>query len=271
MTAALAPLWEEPLRLVVLLAGPAAGSFAALLAERLPRGEPVLLARSRCRACGARLGVAELVPILAYLVLGGRCRHCGAALPRQLIEAELAGLALGAAAAFLAPDGAAAVAALAFLACLLALALADLQCFRLPRPLTLALLPLGLALQFAGGAPGGAAPALWQGVLGAALGAGVFWLIGAAYLALRGRPGLGAGDVRLMGGIGAGLGPLALPWVALIGAGAGLALALLRAAVRGRRPRATARLPFGAFLAAAAAAVWVLSAAGLMPAALPAP
>ncbi len=270
VTSALAMLAGEPLRLLVLLAGPAAGSCAGLLADRLPRGEAVLAARSRCRECGARLGLRDLVPILSYLALGGRCRHCGAALPRHLPEAEVAGLALGAAAAFLAPDGVAAVAAALFLTCLLALALADLRFLRLPHPLTAATAAAGLALALAGAGPGAAVAALADGAAGAAAGAGSFWLLGAAYLRLRGRAGLGGGDVWLMGGIGAGLGPLALPWVALLGAAAGLALAGLRGLRRGRRPRASGRLPFGAFLAMAAAAVWMLREGGFL-AGLPPP
>ncbi|MCC6303853.1 MAG: prepilin peptidase [Rhodobacteraceae bacterium] len=203
------------------------------------------------------------MPILSFLLLHGRCRHCGRALPRRLLEAEVAGLALLAAAAVLARSAAEAVAAAAFLTLLLALALADLRAFRLPGPLLLALPVAGLALALAGaGAEGrAAAAAAGASAAGAAAGAGAFWALGAAYRRLRGREGLGGGDVWLMGGIGAGLGAAALPLVALVGATAGLACA----ALRGRRLRAAARLPFGAFLALAAAAVWALAAGGVIP------
>lgn len=230
------------------LAGPAAGSCAALLAERLPRGEPVVLARSCCRSCGAVLGARDLVPILSYLWLGGRCRHCGARIPARLWQAEWAGLGLGLAAAVLAGGAAQALWVALWLWTLLALALADLRAFRLPDPLTAALAVFGLGLSWPD----------WPGaVLGAAAGAGAFWALRLGYGAATGREGMGLGDVKLMAGIGAGLGAAALPMVALVAALSGLALAGLRAARRGRRLRRLGRVPFGAFLAAAAAAVWV--------------
>lgn len=75
--------------------GMALGSFIELATDRLPRGESVLWPPSRCRTCGHRLGVDELIPVLSYLAQRGRCRACdtpiGAGVPRR--EA-ISGLAL---------------------------------------------------------------------------------------------------------------------------------------------------------------------------------
>lgn len=229
--------------------GAAAGSAAALLAERLPRGEPVVWARSRCRSCGRRLAARDLVPLVSALALRGRCRHCGAPIPARLWQAEAAGAGLGALAAGLAATPQEAVLSALWLWLLLALALADLRFFRLPDPLTAALATAGLALAWPD----------WPGaVLGAAAGAGAFAAIALGYRAARRRTGMGWGDVKLMAGIGAGLGAPALPWVALIAAAAALAVAALRARRRGRRLRRLGAVPFGAFLSAAAVAVWGL-------------
>lgn len=254
---------------LVVLAGPAAGSFAALLADRLPRGEPVVLTRSRCRGCGRRLGPVELVPILSWLWQRGRCRGCGAPLPGWLLQAELAGLGLGLGAALVAATPLQMLLGAGFLWCLLALALSDLRSYRLPDALTAALLALGLGLALAGdgvtphGWPPlgweGAPARLWAALVGAVAGAAVLGALALAYRRVRGRRGLGAGDIRLIAGIGAGVGPLALPLVTLIAALAGLTVAALRALRRGRRLRRGAPVPFGAFLAGAAGAVWLLS------------
>jgi leader peptidase (prepilin peptidase)/N-methyltransferase len=88
------------LALHLALTGAAVGSFAALLTDRLPRNEPVVLGRSRCDVCGATLGWRDLVPILSYALLRGRARCCGAALRPRLLAAEIAGAAVGLAAAF---------------------------------------------------------------------------------------------------------------------------------------------------------------------------
>ena len=248
------------LRVLVVLVGPAMGSFAALLAERLPKAEPVVLSRSACRSCGAVLRVRDLVPVLSWLVLRGRCARCGAAIPAQLLQAELLGLGFGLGAAVLAPTAAVAVLGAGLLWCLLALSLADLAHFRLPDALTGALLVLGLALAVAGDGSGwpGLPDRVIAAVAGAVLGAGSFAILRAAYRWRTGREGLGLGDVKLMAGIGAGLGPVALPQVTLLAGVAALAVAGIRAARRGRRLRARQALPFGAFLAMAAAAIWLI-------------
>ena len=258
-----ASLWTEGfLPVLTILLGAPMGSFAALLADRLPRGEPVVFARSSCRNCGQVLRWWDMIPIFSYIWLRGRCARCGAAIPSRLFQAELAGLVLGVMAVW---AGMGIIGAMA-LWCLLALILSDLVYFRLPNPLTLALLVL--ALIFATFPPGGGAPdtsMLWQAVLGAAVGAGVFCAISWIYLSLRGRAGMGAGDIRLMGGIGALVVPasgwVGLAMVTLIAGLAGLALGLIRAMQRGRALSAKTPVPFGACLAMAAVIVWIASVA----------
>lgn len=253
--------WADAVRVFVALAGPAAGSCAALLAERLPRGEPVALTRSRCRSCGAVLRWHELVPVVSWLVQRGRCARCAAPIPPRLVQAEVVGLGMGLGAAILAPTPLAALMGALFLWCLLALALADLRFFRLPDALTGALVVIGLGLMLAGDGTGWPElPArLVASIIGAAAGGGSFLALRLGYRALAGREGMGLGDVKLMAGIGAGLGAAALPVVALLAGVSALLVAALRAWRRGRNLRRAGRVPFGAFLAMAAAAVWLLS------------
>lgn len=250
----------DALRLLVVLTGPAMGSFAALLADRLPRGEPVVLARSRCRSCGAALRWFELVPIWSWLRQAGKCGHCGASLPPQLLQAELIGLLFGLGAALVAPTPATVILGALFLWSLLALALADLRHYRLPDPLTGALVVGGLALALTGDGTGW--PTMTDravgAVLGATVGSGSFLVLRLGYRWFAGREGMGLGDVKLMAGIGAALGAAALPMVVLLAGVSALLITALRAWRRGRSLRRTGRVPFGAFLAMAAAAVWLL-------------
>lgn len=248
------------LAFLFLLAGAAAGSFMALVAERLLRGEPIALTRSRCRSCGTVLRARDLVPLLSWPLLRGRCANCGARIPAILWQAEIAGAAMGVAAALAAPDPARALLLACWMWALLGLALADLRRFRLPDPLVAAAALLGLALVLAGDGTGW--PPLDQRLTGAAIGAlaggGAFWAIRLAYRWRAGRDGMGLGDVKLAAALGLALGIERLPMVVLVAATGALAMALLRAWRKGRPLNRLGRVPFGAALALSAAALAVL-------------
>lgn len=236
----------------VLLAAPFAGSLLGVFVRRLPAGRPVVLARSACEHCGHVLGVRELVPLASYAAQRGRCRACGAPIAPFHPLIELA--ALGVAAWAASVDGADpprlwAGCLLGWM--LLALGLIDWRHLLLPDVLTLPLLLAGLAVT-AWLSPGDA-PAH---ALAAALGYLGLSCVAAAYRRLRGREGLGGGDAKLLAAAGAWLGPAGLPPVLVLGALAGVAVALL-AALRGGRLHGGMAVPFGSCLGLAIWTVWL--------------
>ena len=132
---------------------------------------------------------------------------------------------------------------------LLALAMIDWQRMRLPDLLTLPLLAAGLvasALEMP--------EELLSSIIGAVAGYAVLRLIDWGYRGVRGREGLGQGDAKLLAAGGAWLGWEALPWVVLLAAVLGLALALFQRARGVALTRETA-LPFGPALALA---IWIV-------------
>lgn len=244
---------EIALAVLLLLCAPAVGSFLGVVIDRVPRGEDVVARRSACRACARPLAPRDLVPVLSFVARRGRCASCGAAIPPWLLYTELA--ATGAALVALAAGGGPLQVLLnaGLLWLLLALAVSDLQWLRLPDVLvaSLGLLVAAHVILFAD--PGAAA-------LGAALGAGSFWGLRAGYRRLRGREGLGLGDVKLMAPLGALTGPWDLPLMVLLAALVALAAALILGARAGHTLDAAQPLPFGAPLCAATALVhlfWV--------------
>lgn len=234
-----------------LLAAPFIGSFLGVIIHRVPRDQPMLLARSQCAACGAQLGPLDLMPLVSFLLQRGRCRHCGQPIGWFHPVIELAALAVAAWAVF-----ASETPQQAWIACLLGwtlltLAWIDVEWFLLPDVLTLPLLLAGLGVAML------TMPddALWH-ALGAACGYLGLRGIALLYRALRGREGLGTGDAKLLAAAGAWLGLAALPWVLLLAALGGLAFASLALAT-GRPMHANTPLPFGAFLAASIWLMWL--------------
>lgn len=235
--------WQSDFLLI--LAAPAFGSFVALLADRLPRGEPVLMSRSRCRSCDVTLGPRDLVPLFSRVWLRGCCRWCKNQIPLSdtIIEIAACGIAVFAVAATASPI---ATAALGWT--LLALAVIDARHMVLPDELTLPMFAAGLLMAVVHG------NAFTDGLAGAAIGAAVLMTVATIFRLVDGREGMGLGDVKLFAAGGAWVGWQGLPGVLLIAALSGLLYAVL---VGRFSDRAGEPIPFGPFLAAGIWAVWV--------------
>lgn len=142
------------------------------------------------------------------------------------------------------------IATLVLCTALVYLTFVDLRSFLLPDAVTLPLIGAGLLLSL------WIEPEIEMRLIGAAAGFAFLYLVDRAYHAIRGRHGIGLGDAKLLAAAGAWLGWQALPMVLLIASGSGL-VAVALAGLRGYRISPSARLPFGPFLAAGFAAVWI--------------
>jgi prepilin signal peptidase PulO-like enzyme (type II secretory pathway) len=69
--------------------GAVLGSFATVLAYRLPRRLSIVSPRSHCLSCNTVLGVRDLIPILSWLSTRGYCRHCNAKIGIESFIIEL--------------------------------------------------------------------------------------------------------------------------------------------------------------------------------------
>ena len=90
--------------------------------------------------------------------------------------------------------------------------------------------------------------------------AGLFFLLRTIYARVRGREGIGLGDVKLAGMAGAWLDLDVIPFAIAIAALAALAVIATRQRVLGRPLRAASRVPFGAFFAPAIWLAWLVEA-----------
>jgi leader peptidase (prepilin peptidase) / N-methyltransferase len=153
-------------------------------------------------------------------------------------------------------------AALALL--MLAIAVVDARWFIIPDQLSAAAFALGL-INAAVIAP----LEMWQAATtafarGAAL-ALLFYALRALYRRLRGRQGIGLGDVKLAAVAGAWLDWLTMPIAVEIAALSALGVIGIRYYASGRRLDATLKFPFGLFLAPSIWACWLLEATLLAP------
>jgi prepilin signal peptidase PulO-like enzyme (type II secretory pathway) len=248
--------------LIPAIAGGAAiGSFLSVVAARVPplvldsaNGHPSISSliatlswpASHCGCCQTRLGWRDNIPVLSYLLLGGHCRHCHAGYGIGYLLLEVACVLAACLCAFLFGWTAQAWLCFALLATLLALTAIDLREMLLPDVLVLPLLPLGLLYQSLYG--DGAAGA----VAGGACAFLVMWAIGSLYRLARGQDGLGGGDVKLAGVLGAWLGLSQVPFFLIAAFAAGTLV--MSAVLLSKKAKSDAPLPFGPFLALSAAA-----------------
>ena len=239
---------------VMVVAGAAMGlimgSFLATIVLRWPRGQSVIVGRSKCDSCGNTLSPIELIPVLSYIRRGGRCRTCDVAINPVHPTMECGAALIGGVAMAVAP-GWTGVAGAVFGWLLLTLAMLDLRHFWLPGALTAMLAISGVATGLAG-----ITPQLTDRLWGGAAGFLSLYLIGAAYRLVRNREGLGGGDPKLLGAIGLWLGWQQLPVIILGASVVGLAYVGLKQ-LRGDIVTAIDRIPLGALIALVAFPVWL--------------
>lgn len=134
---------------------------------------------------------------------------------------------------------------------LLVLGMVDALALRLPDVFTLPLIAGGVAVSLL-------LPEndVLGHTIGALAGLAIFYAIAEGYRLLRGREGLGLGDVKLAGVAGAWLGWQALSFVVLVACALGLVWVGV-AAVRRGREGLEERIPFGIALALAIWIIWL--------------
>lgn len=264
----------EPL--LALLFGLLIGSFLNVCIHRWPRGRSVVMPRSHCVRCRKMIPWYDNIPLVSYIVLRGRCRYCKRHISLRYPAVELlTGLLFF---YFVLKMGVTAttVKFCILSAMLVALGFCDLEKRLLPDQFTLGGLLVGLTFAWFVPVPTAASPdntsdlifwlaglhvsgralSLCDAVLGAIVLSGLLWGAGEIYYRVRGREGLGFGDVKLVGMVGSFLGfRLALASMAWGGlAGSIIGLAYIRFT---KKDASTFELPYGTFLSAAALAVAV--------------
>src|SRR5450432_462073 len=257
-----------PILLAFALVGLCVGSFLNVVIHRVPKmlergwrdqcaeiaGKPAAeeppynlwVPRSQCPACGHQIRAVENVPVISYMLLRGRCANCKAPISARypLVEALTGALSVCVLLRFGATP--AALAACVFVWILIALTFIDFDTQLLPDNLTLPLLWAGLLANVLGAVP---SVSLRDAIIGAIAGYLVLWTVYWLFKLIRGKEGMGYGDFKLLGAMGAWLGWQMLPLIILLSSVVGAAIGISLVAFKGRDHQIP--LAFGPYLAIA--------------------
>ncbi len=245
------------------------GSFLNVCILRIPEHKSIVAPPSACPKCSVRIRPYDNIPVVSWLILGGKCRSCKAKISPMYPLVELLTGLLFLACYFAFGLTAEALKWAVFSALMIVLVFTDLRERILPDVVNYSGFVLALLFSFftlpADGTAGWIlrkafafsppipAQSLFDALLGAAVGSGLLWLVSEAYFRLRGREGMGLGDVKMMLMAGAFLGAKRTLLTILAGSVLGSILGI--AFILVRRKQSDYELPFGTFLGMAAVLV----------------
>ena len=233
---------------------------------RIPADKSIVLPSSSCTKCGKAIAPYDNIPVLSWVFLGGKCRNCKTKISAMYPAVELLTGLLFLACYFifgLTVDG---LKWAVFAALLVVLTITDLRERILPDEVNFFGLGAGLLFSFFTKSMDGTA--LWlagrwfdfpppqialsfaDAALGALAGSGLLWIVAEGYFRIRGREGMGLGDVKMMAAVGAFLGLKRTMMTVLVGSllGSVIGIFLIAVSKKGR----DYELPFGTFLGAGA-------------------
>lgn len=230
------------IQIFVFIFGLCAGSFLNVVIARVPAKESIVSPGSRCPACKHPIPFYLNLPVISYILLKGKCRYCKTtiAIRYPLVELLTGFFALGTLQMF--GPGLPAPFIFTFGCTLIAVSLIDFDHQIIPDSISIpgigifATSPLFLPeMTFQ--------ESLFGILLGGALLYGVAW----TYYHIRGRHGMGGGDIKLLAMIGAATGPTGVCFTLFAGSVTGTLIGLLIALLN-RSVHGQTKLPFGPFL-----------------------
>jgi leader peptidase (prepilin peptidase)/N-methyltransferase len=261
-------LWHSlsVIPLGAFLLGLAIGSFLNVCILRIPADKSIVLPASSCPKCGKAIAPYDNIPVLSWLILGGKCRKCKTTISAMYPAVELLTGLLFLACYFAFGLTVDTLKWAIFAALLVVLTITDLRERILPDEVNF--FGLGAGLLFSLFTKPVDGTAMWianrwfdfpppqpvlsfvDAILGAMVGSGLLWVVAEGYFRLRGREGMGFGDVKMMAAVGAFLGLKRTLLTVLVGSLLGSVIGVVLIAVS-KKDR-NYELPFGTFLGAGA-------------------
>ncbi len=204
--------------------GASIGSFLNVVIYRWPEEKSIVSPGSHCPFCDTPIPLYWNIPVFSWLILRGKCRWCSHSISIQYLIVELVIGLWAVLCLYKFGPHLETVVYFSFGAALFCGSVIDIHTRLLPDFITLGFIPVGILMGF-----------LYQpthmahwpvtgldSVIGIAVGSGMFLGVNLLFKLVTGKEGMGMGDVKLMGGIGAMLGYAALPAVILLASVGGI-------------------------------------------------
>jgi leader peptidase (prepilin peptidase) / N-methyltransferase len=198
------------------------GSFLNVCITRIPAGVSIVLPGSRCPECGSAIKAYDNVPVLSWILLRGKCRNCNTPISAMYPTIEFVTGLLFVACYLSFGLSVVTLKWLFFSSILVVLIVTDYRERILPDLVNWFGVGLGVAFairvppadgiarmflgrHFSATLPRWA-PGVFDAILGALLCGGLLWVAAIFYRVVRGREGMGFGDVKMMFMVGTFLG-----------------------------------------------------------------
>ena len=204
----------------------------------------LMVPRSACPSCGNMITAWQNIPVISWLFLRGKCGNCKHPISAEYPVVELLTAVLSMAVAMKFGASIQLVFALLFTWALISLAMIDLHTTLLPDSITLPLLWLGLLISLVPVFV--AAP---DAIVGAAAGYMILWIVFQTFKLVTGKEGMGFGDFKLLGALGAWLGWAKLPLIILLSSLTGAIIGIMMMVLF--KHQRSQPIPFGPYLAIA--------------------
>ncbi|KZZ86108.1 prepilin peptidase [Bacillus sp. SJS] len=180
----------------LFILGAVLGSFFNVVGLRVPEGQSIVRPRSACPCCSHQLSPKELVPIFSYLFQKGACANCRKSISPIYPLMELFTAILFTISPLLVGWSKELTVAITLISLCSIIMVSDIRYMIIPDKVLLVFLPLLLIERiFIPLHP------WWDPIAGILLGVFIPFVI-----ILASRGGMGAGDMKLLGVLGAGLG-----------------------------------------------------------------
>lgn len=223
------------------------GSFANVLIHRWPQGKSILQPLwSQCPRCGKALRWWMNIPVISILWLRFRCFYCSSKIGAQYLIVEIL---MGGVFALVYHRYGWTFTTLEY--CffswgIITASVIDIHHTILPDRLTLSGIVFGLV-----GAWLSPERDFLSSLYGFAIGFGFLWFIAELYAFLKKQEGMGGGDIKLIGWIGAYLGWKSIPFTIFASSLMGSVVGLAYIAIT-KKDMQTTGIPFGPYLSLAA-------------------